>query len=548
MASKMSGTPKMIVPYEWILENVGEEPVTMASKMILFRGERVFRVGLKNHAESAILFFVAINLSKIGLKVEDVTYQIQGSGTTGPVTMEQMKKENIGDGGSLQLLKTRLGKKIVGNCTFSFRIVLEGVIPCCSTYGYSYKLCDRLVKEQFWNAIKNQQNLADVEVIVKDKTFFVHKAILAARSRVFAVEFTKKQPGKDGNHQVRLDGVDPSTVAKFLYFVYTGEPMGMLADEELLKLASKYGLLALAGLCQVALKKIEPTQMAKLMESLDDGVEGPYSSKITPEKDAGIINDQTMPTLRCTLNFTRLDLGIPKCVMEYQKEKLFFAYITGYLGENRITKPGIHFTCANHRRFGLKVEDIYFVPKNNQIWFKLEAVKVKNNAELLQHFTVHFESINYSLLKSVDFNFDIKVVSTIGNYNYEMMDDAWPTDFWMAAANRKLTDVEIYAGTVKVMEAHRVILCARSPVLNASFNKISNSSKLIISFGAEFDVDTVKLFLNFLYTGSLKSTDGVHQLGKLATMYQVETLKNVCQLLNANPPDAEELTDYLLQL
>jgi hypothetical protein len=280
MTSKIFGTPMMIVPYEWILENVEEEPMTMASKMILFRGEKVFRVGLKNHAESAILFFVAINLSKIGLKVEDVTYQIQDGGTTWPVTMEQMKKENIGDGGSLQLFKTRLGKKIVGNCSFSFRIVLEGVIPCCSTYGYSYKLCDRLAKEQFWNAITNQKHLADVEVIVKDKTFPVHRAILAARSRVFAVKFMKEQPGKDGPHQVRLDGVDPSTVAKFLYYVYTGEPMGTLADEELLKLANKYGLLALSGLCQVALKKIEPTQMAKLMESLNDGVEESYASKI----------------------------------------------------------------------------------------------------------------------------------------------------------------------------------------------------------------------------------------------------------------------------
>jgi hypothetical protein len=38
----------MILPYEWIWENVEEEPMTIASKMISFRGERVFRVGLKN--------------------------------------------------------------------------------------------------------------------------------------------------------------------------------------------------------------------------------------------------------------------------------------------------------------------------------------------------------------------------------------------------------------------------------------------------------------------------------------------------------------------
>jgi hypothetical protein len=118
-----------------------------------------------------------------------------------------------------------------------------------------------------------------------------------------------------------------------------------------------------------------------------------------------------------------------------------------------------------------------------------------------------------------------------------------------------LTDVEIFVGTAEVMEVHRVILCARSPVLNESLNKISNTgNKSIVTFEAEFDVEIVKSFLNFLYTGSLKTTDGAKQLSKLATIYQVETLKNVCQpfqLFNANPMDGmnvEELTDYLLQL
>jgi hypothetical protein len=281
MASDTISTPKVIVPYEWILENVEEQTaITIASKMILFRGERVFRVGLKNHAKSPILFFMAIDLGKIGMKVEDVTYQIPGS-STGPVIIKLMTKENIGDGGSLQLFKTPLDKKIVGNCTFSFRIIIEGVISCYSTYGYSYRLSDRLAKDQLWAALKNQRHLADVEFVVKDKTFPVHKAILAARSRVFADEFEKVQPVKDVPHQIRIDGVEPSTVKKFLHFVYTGEPMGTLADEELLKLANKYGLLALSGLCQVALKKIEAMQMAKVMDILNNGVEAPnFSSKI----------------------------------------------------------------------------------------------------------------------------------------------------------------------------------------------------------------------------------------------------------------------------
>ncbi|EFX82893.1 hypothetical protein DAPPUDRAFT_240700 [Daphnia pulex] len=174
----------------------------------------------------------------------------------------------------------------------------------------------------------------------------------------------------------------------------------------------------------------------------------------------------------------------------------------------------------------------------------MEAKMLKNSAELLLRFIVKLEfDISYA-----QSNFDIKTVSKIGNYYYEMMDDKWLTDLWAAATDKKLTDVQIYVGSVEVMEVHRVILSARSPVLKESFGKIKITEKYRVKFEAEFDVEVVKNFLNFLYTGSLKSTDGVYQLSQLATMYQVETLKNVCQLLNATPPDAEELTNYLLEL
>jgi hypothetical protein len=235
--------------------------------------------------------------------------------------------------------------------------------------------------------------------------------------------------------------------------------------------------------------------------------------------------------------------------MRYQKEDMFFAHCTGSVSKGIISKPVIHFSCAKHRRFGLKVEDIYCGIDGQKPcqWFKMEAKMLKNSAELLQRFTVKLEfDIDYRYYNS---NFDIKTVSTIGNYYYELMDDKWLTDLWAAVTNKKWTDVEIFVGTVKVMEAHRIILSSRSPVLNESLSKISKpAEKSIVRFEAKFDVEVVKNFLNFLYTGRLESSASVHQLGKLATMYQVETLKNVCHLLNANIPDAEELTNYLLEL
>jgi speckle-type POZ protein len=275
MASETISTPQMIVPYEWILENVEEAPATIASKMILFRGERVFRVGLKNHAPKPVLFLMVVDLGKIGMKVEDVMYGIQGS-DIGPANMTNMTQENIGDNWNLQLFTIDLEKLVTGQRTFVFRICIVGTDP-----GYSYQLSDRLAKDQIWAALKSQQNLADVELIVKDRVFHVHKAILAARSPVFAEKFEKKQPGRNGPHQIRINGVEPSSVENFLYFIYTGESMGTLGDKELLKLADHYQLNTLTGLCRVALKEMDAIQMAKVRKRLNNNAEELSSNSIT---------------------------------------------------------------------------------------------------------------------------------------------------------------------------------------------------------------------------------------------------------------------------
>jgi speckle-type POZ protein len=282
MATVTSDIAKMIVQYEWILENIEEEPKTIASKMILFRGERVFRVGLKNlrncHqlpnkiSNSPVVFFMAIDLNKIGMRVEGVTYGIQDS-ENAPSTMSQLNQEKIGDNANLQLFKTSITKQVTGNCKFVFRICIAG-----SVSGFCYRLSDRLAKDQLWAAAKSK-NSVDVEFVVKGKTVFsAHKAILAARSKVLEAEFTKEQPVvAEGPHQIHIDDVELSTVEQFLYFIYTGESIRTFANEELLKLADQYQLKTLSSLCGVALKKIENTQMVSLANNLNEEAEIPSS-------------------------------------------------------------------------------------------------------------------------------------------------------------------------------------------------------------------------------------------------------------------------------
>jgi hypothetical protein len=264
-------------------------------------------VGLKNHVESPILFFMAVNLSQIGMKVESVTYGIEESDNS-PATLREMKNENIGNEGSLQLFTIKLDDKITGDVTFVFRICVEGSVP-----GYSYQLSDRHVKDQLWAAaaVKSQISV-DVEFLVKKTKLFAHKAILAARSPVFATEFAEGKPKEEeeeepkmkrikrkaieepldqlvlfrpipeevsnaimapgkvaGLYRIRMEDVNPSTVEQFLHFIYTGELTSTLANEELLKLAEYYQLTTLISLCKTALKKSDDAlQMVSIVKSL----------------------------------------------------------------------------------------------------------------------------------------------------------------------------------------------------------------------------------------------------------------------------------------
>ncbi len=176
---------QMIVQYEWILENVDREPKTFASKMISFRGAKVFRVSLKNRVKSPVLIFMVVDLNKLGMRVEEVTYGIQGS-DIGPATMSQMEQKNMdGDDGNLQLFTFELAKQVNGSSTFVFRICIDG-----SVLGYSYQLSDRLAKDQLWAAFRNR-NSEDVEFVVKGETFLLIKLFLRPVVRCLQMIFLK---------------------------------------------------------------------------------------------------------------------------------------------------------------------------------------------------------------------------------------------------------------------------------------------------------------------------------------------------------------------
>jgi len=83
------------------------------------------------------------------------------------------------------------------------------------------------------------QKFSDVILCVGGKEFFVHKAILAARSPVFAAMFEHEMEEKKQN-RVDITDMDPEVLREMLRFIYTGKaPFLDKLDAELLAAADK---------------------------------------------------------------------------------------------------------------------------------------------------------------------------------------------------------------------------------------------------------------------------------------------------------------------
>ena len=174
----------MMVDYQWNLNYIMQrEPSTYSSRMIVYRGVKVFRICLRNDAKSPVLFVMVIGLNRIGFQVESICYGTKNGETATPQNMVLMKEEEIGDG-YMQIFNRNLSKQVTGNTTFVFLIFLEGSVP-----DYSYSLSDRLAKDQLWAAAKSQMGRT-----LKGQKLFAHKAVLAVSIAVFSTEFTSGQP------------------------------------------------------------------------------------------------------------------------------------------------------------------------------------------------------------------------------------------------------------------------------------------------------------------------------------------------------------------
>ena len=170
--------------------------------------------------------------------------------------------------------------------------------------------------------------------------------------------------------------------------------------------------------------------------------------------------------------------------------------------------------------------------------FELNLISKKKDMRL---FTAKVDTnVNYSTGEL--FVFRIKIISTIQNNGFHVVDATYSTgDLW---CELDFTDVDLLVGQEK-FEAHRVVLSARSPIFETLLSNISNTGRPTLTIRADVEFTIMEEFLKYLYNGSLEISANNKQLLALAEMYQVETLKEICQLA-VREVDVEDITDHLL--
>ena len=259
------------------------------------------------------------------------------------------------------------------------------------------------------------------------------------------------------------------------------------------------------------------------------------ASHFSPDRDTHVTYNKLESTLRVIWIFEGRKSAEKPLAIDYQNENLFSLHLKERM---------VHFICVNTRKFVDKV--LYSTNYTN--WFKMNPKNTKQKwkkSEML--FFVAKADINFEKLCQQSIIFDIKMLSTIPNYCYEMMDTSWGIQLWEAAyLHAWFTDVTIFIGPKKIMEAHQVILSARSPEMCTLLDNLKQEGKASIVFPKTYDQLVVENFLYFLYTGSSKISFKNKQLLQLAVDYKMETLIKACQLVIVNPPDVDEVTDFLM--
>ena len=182
-------------------------------------------------------------------------------------------------------------------------------------------------------------------------------------------------------------------------------------------------------------------------------------------------------------------------------------------------------TCSVHLLGGFKV-DIVKCSRKGFAEKKTMSKIFADDKEELKLFREKFGLLHQSYKHSYNFNVHLIVYlkETNERWGYRIHDPFLPSQLWSASKEKIFTDVELRVGN-QTFHAHRAILSARSPVFAAMFGSDMKESRTGVVEIKDIKADTFEIFLEFLYTGRLKTTENLEELWTPANMYNVKTLE-----------------------
>ncbi|KAK8733307.1 hypothetical protein OTU49_006572 [Cherax quadricarinatus] len=131
-------------------------------------------------------------------------------------------------------------------------VVADSVNISGQSNAIHFKVPDCRLSDDLGGLFESQR-FSDVTLSVSGREFQAHKAILAARSPVFAAMFAHEMEERKHN-RVEIQDVDHEVLREMLRFIYTGKATNLekMADD-LLAAADKYALERLKVMCEEAL-------------------------------------------------------------------------------------------------------------------------------------------------------------------------------------------------------------------------------------------------------------------------------------------------------
>jgi BTB/POZ domain len=127
---------------------------------------------------------------------------------------------------------------------FTFAFVLIDTEP-----DFRLQRLDNRLTENLWAAAVNRQ-FTDIDLVVGNHTFPAHRAILAARSPVFASLLQNQANGNEEHRRIEITNVRLPIFYVLLRFIYTGKFQRVEDNRELYSAASLYGIETLKCLCE----------------------------------------------------------------------------------------------------------------------------------------------------------------------------------------------------------------------------------------------------------------------------------------------------------